>query len=330
MFNAHWNKESTDPRDHIYGIIGLTTARDDEKLQIDYSKSPSQLFSEVTEYIILRSRNLDVICALPKPKNFKLEYRLPSWVADWSAILSTLILRTCFSAASVTQASAQCDVNSGFLQVQGLCIDHVKVHRGADKMSARDDLKGGMETLCSWHELLRTEFKECQEKWDSFVCTLCYMEADEIRRAGEPTNGPANLLYLAETEALLWCCLKNCPKELVDEMLPCIPSSKLNLSGYVEKEMEVWNSYMANRGTEGIYNRSFLISESGNLDIGINTLEEGDLICILLGCQWPVILRPHGRQYLVLGNSYFEGYMYGRAIDEMEEGKFKLQDFELC
>jgi hypothetical protein len=55
-------KESTDPRDLMYGIIGLTKARDDKKLQIDYSKSAHQLFIEASEYIIRTSQKPDVIC----------------------------------------------------------------------------------------------------------------------------------------------------------------------------------------------------------------------------------------------------------------------------
>jgi len=43
----------------------------------------------------------------------------------------------------------------------------------------------------------------------------------------------------------------------------------------------------------------------------------------------PVVLRPKDDHYIYLGEAYIHGYMYGKAMEELAEGKFQLQDFEI-
>jgi hypothetical protein len=59
--------------------------------------------------------------------------------------------------------------------------------------------------------------------------------------------------------------------------------------------------------------------------------QAGDAICILLGCSCPVMLRPynHGEFYTLIGEAYMEGYMTGKGMDELEDGKYVLKDFEI-
>lgn len=57
--------------------------------------------------------------------------------------------------------------------------------------------------------------------------------------------------------------------------------------------------------------------------------EDGDIIVILLGCAVPVLLRPYNGYYELVGDVYLDGYMYGKGIDELEEGKFTLEEFEM-
>jgi len=53
--------------------------------------------------------------------------------------------------------------------------------------------------------------------------------------------------------------------------------------------------------------------------------EAGDIICILFGSPYPVILRPQDDFYTVVGNAYVYGLMYGEAM----KGKYTVQEFEL-
>lgn len=54
------------------------------------------------------------------------------------------------------------------------------------------------------------------------------------------------------------------------------------------------------------------------------------MACVLLGAQVPFLLRRGNGFYNLVGEVYISnGYMYGRAIDEMEAGKLEVQEFEI-
>lgn len=59
-----------------------------------------------------------------------------------------------------------------------------------------------------------------------------------------------------------------------------------------------------------------------------NPAQPGDLICILLGCSVPVVLRKVDEhagfaQYKMIGGCYAHGYMDGEAITKMKEGELQ-------
>jgi hypothetical protein len=81
--------ESTDPRDMVYAILGITADAEDASLKPDYHKSVEAVFVEVSKYLFTRSWDatdgkplLTLACAgIGVPRKIK---TLPSWVTDWS------------------------------------------------------------------------------------------------------------------------------------------------------------------------------------------------------------------------------------------------------
>lgn len=94
--------------------------------------------------------------------------------------------------------------------------------------------------------------------------------------------------------------------------------------------MEIWRSKSwISRSTQIIRGRRFFISESGLAGMCPSSAESGDIICILSGCFVPVVLRPQeGGHYILLGEAYVYGYMYGKGMEELAEGK-QLESFEI-
>lgn len=73
--------------------------------------------------------------------------------------------------------------------------------------------------------------------------------------------------------------------------------------------------------------RSLFYTESGLWGVGPDSIDEdqGDVVCILCGSPMPIILRPKGDGYKVIGEAYVHGIMYGEAFrDDME-----LEDFAI-
>lgn len=99
------NLEASDPRDHVYAILGMTDTRVSTLLHadtatrdggaehvvptmlIDYTRPVSHVFQDFTKFLINRNGNLDLMYAR---KSFGMRSAsnsdLPSWTTNWSAI----------------------------------------------------------------------------------------------------------------------------------------------------------------------------------------------------------------------------------------------------
>jgi hypothetical protein len=75
--------------------------------------------------------------------------------------------------------------------------------------------------------------------------------------------------------------------------------------------------------------RAVVVTKKGYIGQGTNRCKVGDLVCVLLGCNLPVILRPVEDHYEFMGEAYLHDIMHGEAIQAMEEGKVQLESFEL-
>jgi hypothetical protein len=86
--------------------------------------------------------------------------------------------------------------------------------------------------------------------------------------------------------------------------------------------------------------RRFMITENGYLGWCPSNMYgqdsdqtlKGDLIAILFGCSMPVVIRPFGQYFKVVGAAYIQGFMDGEAmlIDLWKAGRFQQQLFIFC
>lgn len=88
----------TDPRDRVYGVLGIftATASNHQLRRPDYTISVTQLYSAVASEKLLRDRTLDIFSMitpdhleLPEKKSnacFQRDYYLPSWTPDWGVL----------------------------------------------------------------------------------------------------------------------------------------------------------------------------------------------------------------------------------------------------
>ena len=62
---------------------------------------------------------------------------------------------------------------------------------------------------------------------------------------------------------------------------------------------------------------------------GRSGIRESDMICVFLGCSFPVVIRPNGNHYIFIRAVYVDNLTDGEAIADLEEGLYKLDSFEL-
>ena len=75
--------------------------------------------------------------------------------------------------------------------------------------------------------------------------------------------------------------------------------------------------------------RRLFISESGKVGLAPWNAAEGDLVCVLLGCRSPVVLRREQGYYVLVGEAYVEELMQGDAVEGLKSENYLLESFEL-
>jgi hypothetical protein len=75
--------------------------------------------------------------------------------------------------------------------------------------------------------------------------------------------------------------------------------------------------------------RQAFVSRDGYCGLVPSHSRVGDLLCILLGCDVPVVLRPVDNLYIFVGECYIHRLMQREAIEALEVGVITSQNFEI-
>jgi hypothetical protein len=76
-----------------------------------------------------------------------------------------------------------------------------------------------------------------------------------------------------------------------------------------------------------VYSRQFFIGQRENPGLAPIDAQEGDVVGVLFGCAVPVLLRPEGDHYLLVGEVFVHGFMNGEAIELKEKGELEVRNF---
>lgn len=318
---AHfWPFTSSDPRDKVYALVGLTTARNDPDLVIDYTASVRQVYIATAKYIMASSGKLDFICSRPRLSNNTFD--LPSWIPDWTywdgrsggiPCGELGVKPNTFNSASNTIARTELKQECQVLVAKGIVLSRVEhvgqAYTSRSRYSLRDGV--GILILLNWHKLWKTIRPSVEVK--EFIFPLFWGLFSHKKEVPEMME---RILAAIATLAKEFC-----PEEIVDSELLALKE---------RFHLEVWRCYSWMQFCiPTMRNRRFFISSTQLVGVGPASTEPGDIICILLGCYVPVILRPQGNYYKFLCEAYVYGYMYGKGIEELYDGKYKLEAFEI-
>jgi hypothetical protein len=312
VLEKHVDKLSTDPRDQVFAIVGLTKARESPDMTPNYALSVEQVFYNTTRYILLSSKSLDIIHLQPRED---CPFALPSWVPDYSLGARGNMQPFHGFHGSVVTYQASWERNARFslkrdnrsLIVRGLCLATIKHVSDDIPMTGPRDEKGMLLQFHAWRKLLS------QVKGDGEDVRLSFCRTLMLDGWGDWKKILAALAKLSRENNLH-------PNDAQLESFE-------NYAESIDYTTKAWIETIR----LAVCHRSFFISADSSKIIGLgpDTLAEGDSVCILLGCSVPVVLRRVGDYFIYLGEAYVDEYMKGAGIQELEEGTHSLQDFEL-
>ncbi|KAJ4132505.1 hypothetical protein NW754_015322 [Fusarium falciforme] len=318
--------EATDPRDRIYGLLGmLKTDGLGTTIPVDYHKPTAAVYSDAMAHIFSQGEGPfflsgvwlpGVSAAAPRIDSLPPtvdQPSLPSWVPDFSRQMAGKATQTSgihfHPPAGIGASGAGADCNNGkrldderTLQVEGLFVDTI------------DEVMS-----------LGTSLDSCIQKLPALEAVVS--EARQRPCQLNPTIAP--FIEQFKRKEPLWKILVS-NKRLKSGYDPA-PSSYenmyLSLLNRNATKADPSNNNQQNEYElclkQGIGKRSFFVSKSGFVGTCVTESCVGDTVAVVFGSPVPFILRlvpgsETGRKtYSLVGGSYVGGIMSGEMVDEL-------------
>lgn len=312
-------KLSSEPRDKVFGVLGILPQEFKYNFPPNYSASLREVYTNVVEFLLHATGRFDVICAaIHFPPNRSVT-KLPSWVPDWShmPLVVPLGARHGFSAAGSTKARFRF-VDRPLrtkLEVSAIYLDRV-----FRKGTAVDTFLGipiFLMAFLNWRaEMLRGWPIQDDQIREAFCRTLCLGQLRNWNAA--EWMRICYHLFASITQELL-------PYIVLDDELRWY-ANELN-TGVAPDNGQI----IIEKNCKEMSGRRYFMTEDGLMGMGTGFLRNGDIVCVPLGCSTPVILHEERNgEYRFIGDAYVDGYMYGKAVQELKDKKRKVKKYVLC
>lgn len=274
----------SDPRDRIYAIMNLAHPWDVFGLEADYSKSTEEVFQNVVLSHLSTTGTLNLLrqCEISTIKAIK----VPSWVPDWTVINGCIPLpgsKACWGSKAQTLFK-----DKGILEVIAHCLSTI-------------DTILGLES---------EPFLE-----DNFANTLRKLVSD-LRWNQWKDNAPTDDVSIMEALCRTLCCDRFAETCLPPSPgLPRFQESREYVFRVIKSNaLPIYKPYynLVNFLTEG---RAFFTTVEGHIGLAPRGSTLGDQVCIVLGCQSPLVLRANeDGGHTVIGECYAHGVTDGAGL----------------
>jgi hypothetical protein len=334
--------QSTDPRDKIYGLLGLAT--DTFGIQPDYRKSVCEVYLDVARAYIDQTQNLDIICQSQWPLGGAEERRsdLPSWLVDFTCQKSTKILfaqRDIFCAGSKTCPTPISLTTAGELRLVGNDLGLVASLKNRPKYTYSGGETFGPSFRYWMPDPLISEY---EPDTPPFATTITkapnYFTGEDAFQAYWRTlmtdcvaypTARLDTLQITKYSEIFWNLRARQAKT------PKAPGGWDKYDGDKDLLYEI-GRVAGNLGINDIIRHwRFAVSEGGFYCMIPTDAAEGDQIAVMDGAKVPLVLRSTGESsdgiatFKFIGTAYVHGFMDGLARSWVQEGKLQEKNFIL-
>ncbi|KAK0704485.1 heterokaryon incompatibility protein-domain-containing protein [Lasiosphaeris hirsuta] len=313
-------KLATEPRDKVFGILGVLPQEIRDEFPPDYNLSAKDVYTDIVDYLLTTTGRLDVICeAIHFPLHTSaVTSSLPSFVPDWSHIpeTSSLAQKHLFSASGKTAASFKfLDERHNRLEISAVYLDTITSYGVA--VGTLCTLTDYLMAFIQWRALLLgTIDTDGDEDYnlrvqEDFCRTLCL---DQVPREWDtkPGQWPRIVFHLFASFIR-----ERLPRLPLDrELRACLDDIKVDMDPGLRR------GFIQDHFGQRMMGQCFCLTKGGLMGMGSGFMALGDKVVVPLGCDSPVLLRPEGRhgEYRFVGDIYIHGYMRGRAMEPLRRG----------
>jgi hypothetical protein len=290
--------------DHVFGLLGLyQNALHLEDLPVllrpDYGKALQDVLRDTTLSVIRECKDLRYFRRLDSQAGHLGDSELPSWVGLWHKSSNDSGL------AHHIANFFHADANSA------LQLDHAWTKTDQDSLMLRGFVVEMVSTIAP------VQFRHIARQTGREVAVVHELELffqnaniDDISRGRTLIADENSRFQQATTEDhsdyQVW-------KEYILRTRH-IPPKLRSLDATLHNDATKRAAHYQSALIRMCYNRSLFGTSGRHIGIGPRTMKNGDIVAILYGCQWPVILRDEGAHHRILGLSYLDGVMHGEAV----------------
>lgn len=291
--------DCSDPRDRIYGILGIIENNADrfsDLLKPDYQISVQDLYVSACKVLVEDDRDLSLLhysCLGGEDSD------LPSWVPDWRRTPTT------YSDINIQYADllmdyTELDVEGSVLLVKGVCVGHVeKVEPFKLVEATYEDTYENMQRIIN-------SFTKAETQTDSRATTKDLIRIIQNDRTFTDFNFDADG---AETTITL--------DQATDLMLDYLSRPFNESLAYIEDggtlEDQFYHCWSQLRNN--CTNRAAVLTDRGHLALVPQTTEPGDTLVVLLGSNLPIVLRPQDSGcHKLVGPAFAPAFVHGEAL----------------
>ena len=339
-FLARFHKSCcTDSRDAVYSLVSMATGIDPVDWFPDYSAKSDELmvFRKAFEHLVHTTQSLDVMCRsskipaetatwLPKfghvyrgrcgrTSCFRLGYRDESLTTFGKAIWK--YPHEIYSASGSTRPKIRISTDGLSLFANGYLIDTIKRMppltgnircRSCNRETI--NLHQWMRVACDLH----LGSRDTREILEAFRRSIVGNRALKVKEGGEIVEKLSDA-WISNLEETPWF-TDSCGCDMYD---------------LIDVEHRLERGYISSAvGVIVNPDRTFAVTECS---LGWVPLiaQEGDVVCILLGCSVPVILRPSTTSsgFRFVGECYIHGLMEGEYMQVVSERLLEPDEIEI-
>lgn len=323
--------EATDPRDHIYGILGLVPHAEMLMVDIDYRKTPERVFRDIMAALCISGA--DELINFVIPEIFCLgsaddNSDVPSWAPSVSG--SGKLASDRVSVSSLREPRRWRPETQAEVRVEGSVL--------AIKAIRFDDISETLQLHFNhgWTET----FKRGKADGEVDVEPLQDIEAMAQRGLNIPISASSRLapFLMLRGKLPIWSSLTRWGDETREKWLPGVERDKQKLWDILLGRQEIpehWKMACSPQlrdnlpALEGSIlspllhairkkadEKKVFLSRSGFLGIGTNRVEAGDIITLIVGMKCMYVLRPFRDGYRIAGFASVSGLMNWDDLDE--------------
>ncbi|KAH8674354.1 heterokaryon incompatibility protein-domain-containing protein [Tricladium varicosporioides] len=334
FITANIGRKSLYPQDKIFSVLGLLPRDVARSIKPDYDNPSHKVLKEAVQAFIKVTGSLNIICSSQySPWQ---EEMFPSWIPNWERPFRMPVY------------ADQNHAGLGYFDILGSRSAEVKFSEDLSFLTAKGCIVGEIsDILYEWAYL--PGLKKIRGNLDTDETEVLLEEVHpnglqverKVLRSGleEPWQ-PWTWDFEDDYWKIVGPYAKQLPSDEIDALeifLLCLRTRWAVMKSRIpapDQTTFLTETEKAQRAQDYVITQALLIGRTlaylvqGNIGFVPDFTKSGDLVCLLIGCNAPVILRKQiGGTFIFIGDCRVSEFMHGEGITGLETGKYTLESF---